>query len=307
MSSNKKILITIVIPTYNNDLLLKKSINSVVNQTFDNFELLIIDNYSTDKTSEIISEFKDTRISHIKIKNKGIIAKSRNLGIKLAKGEWVAFLDSDDCWYPKRLEKISNFLTKENLFDVVTTNEYKVFDKSSKRQKLFYELKGTNKYKSLLLFGNRLSPSATVVRRNFLKKHSILFKENKEFITVEDYDFWLMLAFNNAKFMFLKSFEGEYLMHRKNASNKINLHNKNLLNLLKFHVYEIQKFDKNKDILFAKILNFRKFSFSIREKNIFNSFFFFIRSPFYIISLLSKKILFTIKNELKFLLNQYNK
>jgi len=277
MSKKKKILITIVIPTYNNALLLKKSIYSVVSQTFDNFELIIIDNFSTDKTSEVISEFKDSRISHNKIRNNGIIAKSRNLGIKLAKGEWIAFLDSDDIWYPKRLEKISKFLTKEYDFDVITTNEYKVFDKSSTKKKLFYGLKGTNKYRSLLLFGNRLSPSATLVRKKFLDKHSIYFKENKEFITVEDYDLWLMLAFNNAKFLFLKSFEGEYLMHGNNASNKINLHNKNLLNLLKYHVYKVQKFDKKKDTLFAKILNFRKFSFSIKDKNIFIALLFFIR------------------------------
>ena len=299
MSNKKKILITIVIPTYNNDLLLQKSISSVVNQTFDNFELLIIDNHSTDKTSEIISEFNDARISHIKISNNGVISKSRNLGIKLAQGEWIAFLDSDDIWYPKRLEKISKFCTKQYDFDVITTNEYKVFDKSSNRQKLFYGLKSNNKYKSLLIYGNRLSPSATVVRKSFLEKHSLYFRENKDFITVEDYDFWLMLAFNNAKFLFLKSFEGEYLMHLNNSSNKKNLHNKNLLSLLKYHVYKVQKFDKNKDRLFAKITNFRKFSILVKEKNFLASLSFFRRSPFYIIRILSLKIIFKIINELK--------
>ena len=118
-----------------------------------------------------------------------------------------------------------------------------IFDKSSNRQKLFYGLKSNNKYKSLLIYGNRLSPSATVVRKSFLEKHSLYFRENKDFITVEDYDFWLMLAFNNAKFLFLKSFEGEYLMHLNNSSNKKNLHNKNLLSLLKYHVYKVQRFD----------------------------------------------------------------
>ena len=102
-------LITIVIPTYNNDLLLQKSISSVVNQTFDNFELLIIDNHSADKTSEIILNLMMQDLSH-KISNNGVISKSRNLGIKLAQGEWIAFLDSDDIWYPKRLEKISKFV-----------------------------------------------------------------------------------------------------------------------------------------------------------------------------------------------------
>tara|TARA_B100000927_G_C16401987_1_gene443802 strand:+ start:90 stop:1007 length:918 start_codon:yes stop_codon:yes gene_type:complete len=298
MSNKKKILFSIIIPTYNNDFLLKKAIYSVISQTLQDFELLIIDNNSKDQTSEIISSFNDSRIKHIKINNEGIIAKSRNLGINLAKGEWIAFLDSDDIWYYQRLEKISNTIKKVIKLDVISTNEYKVYDNSSKKLKLFYGVSGRNKYKQLILYGNRFSPSATVVRKSFLKKNSIFFKEDKKFVTVEDYDFWLMLAFYNAKFIFLKSFEGEYLIHLNNASNKINLHNQNLNNLLKNHIYNIQQFTSNKDQLYRKIMNFRKFSVLLKTKNIKNLFLIFIESPFFIFNILLIKFIIKLKNEI---------
>ena len=300
MSNKKKILFSIIIPTYNNDFLLKKAIYSVISQTLQDFELLIIDNNSEDQTSEIISSFNDSRITHIKINNEGIIAKSRNLGIKLAKGEWIAFLDSDDIWYSQRLEKIYTSIKKITKLDVISTNEYKVFDNSSKKLKLFYGVNGGNKYKKLILYGNRLSPSATVVRKSFLKKNSIFFREDKEFMTVEDYDFWLMLAFYDAKFIFLKSFEGEYLMHSNNASNKLNLHNQNLNNLLKNHIYNIQQFSSNKDTLYKKIMNFRKFCVLLKNKNIKNLFLVFFESPFFIFKALFIRFIIRIKNEMTY-------
>ena len=301
MSDKKNILFSIIIPTYNNDFLLKKAIYSVISQTFKDFELLIIDNNSEDQTSEIISSFNDSRITHFKINNEGIIAKSRNLGIRLAKGKWIAFLDSDDIWYPKRLEKIySTIKTKNIKLDVISTNEYKVFDNSTKKVKLFYGVSGKHKYKKLILYGNRLSPSATVVRKSFLKKNSIFFKEDKEFITVEDYDFWLMLAFYNAKFIFLKSFEGEYLMHLNNASSKLNFHNQNLNNLLKNHIYNIQQFSTNKNQLYRKIMNFRKFSILLKTKNIKNLFSVFCKSPFFIFKILIMRFFIRLKNEITY-------
>ena len=90
---------SVVIPNFNHGSYLKDSIDSVLNQDFKDWELLIIDNYSTDNSDEVISSYNDSRIRVFKIKNKGVIAKSRNLGIKYAKAKWIAFLDSDDIWY----------------------------------------------------------------------------------------------------------------------------------------------------------------------------------------------------------------
>jgi len=87
------IFFSVIIPTYNRVELLKKAINSVLTQTYKNFEIIIIDNYSNDDTQEVVENFKNIKIIYQKIHNQGIIGKSRNLGIKLSKGKWVAFLD----------------------------------------------------------------------------------------------------------------------------------------------------------------------------------------------------------------------
>jgi len=98
-------LVSVILPTYNRALLLPRAIKSVLNQTYKNFELIIIDDNSTDNTKKIVDGFKDKRIKYIRYKvNKGAAA-SRNTGIKLAKGEYIAFQDSDDEWLPEKLEK----------------------------------------------------------------------------------------------------------------------------------------------------------------------------------------------------------
>ena len=113
MINNKIPIISIIIPTYNHAKFIKKALQSVINQTFENWEAIVIDNYSTDDTEKILNEYKDTRIRYIKIKNNGIIAKSRNLGIENANGEWIAFLDSDDWWTLNKLETCFNNIDKK--------------------------------------------------------------------------------------------------------------------------------------------------------------------------------------------------
>ena len=89
-------------PTFNRKNELKFAIKSVISQTYKNWELVIVDNNSTDGTTEMIESFNLDKLKHIKINNHGIIAKSRNKGIANASGEYIAFLDSDDWWSPKK-------------------------------------------------------------------------------------------------------------------------------------------------------------------------------------------------------------
>ena len=98
-------LVSIVIPTYNHGHLIGRALNSVVNQTFSHWEAIVVDNYSCDDTYEVVSRFYDPRIRYYKFHNNGIIAASRNFGIKVSNGSWIAFLDSDDWWSFNKLEK----------------------------------------------------------------------------------------------------------------------------------------------------------------------------------------------------------
>ena len=97
-------VVSVIIPTYNRASDLKRALNSVQEQTFVNWEALVVDNNSEDNTDEIVIGFNDPRIKLFKINNDGVIAASRNKGIKEASGEYIAFLDSDDWWAPNKLE-----------------------------------------------------------------------------------------------------------------------------------------------------------------------------------------------------------
>lgn len=116
-------LISVIIPTYNRASLIKRSAQSVLNQTYKNLELIIVDDGSTDNTEEVINSIKDERIVYVKQQNQGCCA-ARNKGIDLAKGEYIAFQDSDDVWHSDKLEKQIETL-KQNNADVVFCKIFK--------------------------------------------------------------------------------------------------------------------------------------------------------------------------------------
>lgn len=97
-------LISVIIPTYNRADLIGETLRSVLDQTYPDFEIIVVDNGSTDNTEEVVRSFNDLRIRYHWQENSGLPANSRNVGIVMAKGQWVAFLDSDDLWLPRKLE-----------------------------------------------------------------------------------------------------------------------------------------------------------------------------------------------------------
>ena len=98
-------LVTVLMPVYNGERYLTEAIESVLNQTFTDFEILVMDDGSTDNTKEVIKEFNDERIIYHYDSNSGGPARPRNKGISFAKGGVIAFLDSDDYWHPEKLQK----------------------------------------------------------------------------------------------------------------------------------------------------------------------------------------------------------
>lgn len=244
---------TIVIPTYNHADFLKCALSSVVEQTFRDWECIVIDNHSEDKTNIVIESFNDSRIHLHRIHNKGIIAKSRNLGISKAKGQWIAFLDSDDRWYQTRLEYIHNYIKTYPDCDVISTDEFVVDLSTGSTSILRYGPYEDDFYRIMLLQGNRLSTSATVLNKKFLSNNGLIFRENEEFITAEDYDLWLRVAYAHAKFMFLRCIAGEYSIHRENSSGNLDRHFASLHAVLDDHVRNIQYFTENKQALWYKI------------------------------------------------------
>jgi len=110
MKNNPKV--TVIIPTYNRAHLIQRSVNSVLNQSYKNLELLVIDDASTDSTEQRISEIRDERLKYIRNKVNLGPSRSRNRGIEFSTGEIIAFQDSDDEWYRDKLEKQVDMLLK---------------------------------------------------------------------------------------------------------------------------------------------------------------------------------------------------
>lgn len=111
-----KDLVSIITPSYNSGKYIIEAINSVLNQSYQNWELLIIDDFSKDNSREIIINFskQDSRIKYILLENNIGAAEARNIAFREAKGRFIAFLDSDDVWYPNKLECQLEFMNKNN-------------------------------------------------------------------------------------------------------------------------------------------------------------------------------------------------
>ncbi|WP_445495610.1 glycosyltransferase family 2 protein [Photorhabdus sp. SF281] len=107
---SNKVIVSIIMPSYNSSNFIEQSINSVLQQTFSDWELLIIDDCSKDNSIEIIERFKDDRIKLLPLSKNIGAGEARNVGLRLAKGKYIAFIDSDDLWLPKKLETQINYI-----------------------------------------------------------------------------------------------------------------------------------------------------------------------------------------------------
>ncbi len=202
-------LVSIVIPTYNRASDLKHALASVMAQTYQNWECLVVDNHSTDETDAVIQRFNDNRIQCYKIHNQGIIAASRNMGLRKARGEYIAFLDSDDCWKPNKLAASVAYLEKGA--DIVF---HDLFRMKSRTQRFFLKKMKTREVVSpvwddLVENGNALNNSSVVLRRAVLERVGRL-SESSELVGAEDYELWLRIAQITEKFVRVPAVLGYY-------------------------------------------------------------------------------------------------
>lgn len=189
-------LVSVVIPTYNRANLLPNAINSVINQTFKNWELIIVDDGSIDNTKDVISEFikKDSRVKYFYQKNSGQ-PSAMNLGIKNSKGNYIAFLDDDDEWLPEKLEKQINKIKSDKLIGLVFTDAIILDGKTNvnKRSDIIKPSSGFV-YKELLKT-NFITATSVIIAKEIFEKIG-LFDESFiiKITQIQDYDMWLRIA-----------------------------------------------------------------------------------------------------------------
>lgn len=262
-------LVSVIIPTYNNNQTILVAIKSVLEQSYTNFEIIIINDGSTDNTDIIIKQFikkisdvEKEKIIYLTKANSGP-SDSRNLGIKKAKGNFIAFLDADDYWYYNKLEIQINYFNRFPDTVLVAT----AF--GNKR------LKDESKYKIItfkkLLVRNLFSTPAVMINRRRYKLVS--FNSSQKYS--EDYRLWLDIAFNNrclyineilAGNQFQKNDFGDsglssnlWKMTKGELSNYINLYNKKqikFLTVLLISSYSFMKFTRR--LILTWVINIKR-------------------------------------------------
>lgn len=233
-------LVTVIIPFYKNKKWLEESLDSVVNQTYHNLEIIIVNDGSTENINEF--EKIDERV-HIILKKNGGPASARNSGIVFSKGEYIAFLDSDDFWEPNKIEMQINYMKKNN-YVWSHHDYYSINDKNGKIKGVNSAIGGNDKYLSLFK-SSRIQTSSLMVKASVLKKEKIFFPVKKRY--GQDNIFFLRLA-EKYELGHLDKKLSYFRIHGSNAGYRpsVQLHDKgeNYKNFLSKNSVLISKFPK---------------------------------------------------------------
>lgn len=221
-------LVSVVIPTYNRADLIFDTIESVLHQSFEDIEIVIADDGSSDATETVIKQINDRRIIYNRCTHSGVPASPRNKAIKAARGEIIAFLDSDDLWLPNKLEKCVELLQHNQELGLVCSNEY-LLNVTKTKEKLIKNKTSKVLYFEDLLRENVVSSSTVVMRKKILDDIG-LFDESESFRAVEDYHLWLRISLNYPIYYFDEPL-GYYRIHDGSIRLNVEKSLKNLSNV----------------------------------------------------------------------------
>lgn len=186
-------LISVIMPTFNQADYITDAIQSVLNQDYVNFELIVVDNFSTDETESVVRNFEDGRVRYFKFNNAGVIAAGRNFGVKQASGEIIAFLDSDDIWSSDMLSSQIAILTDDvclvsSCFKPIGNavrckNHLQYIGHAVKLRMSYFDL----------IHSNPIMTSSVVMRKHVFEGAGG-FDESSDFRFIEDWELWLRVA-----------------------------------------------------------------------------------------------------------------
>lgn len=201
-------LFSIIIPTYNRAKKLDRALRSVTDQTYSDFEVIVSDDGSTDNTKTVVDSYsKIIDIKYIWGENWGGPAKPRNRALKIAKGRWICFLDSDDWWYPEKLREVFKNIHKGDVIyhdlDVYTSLEKNVWKRVRGRQMRRPIIN------DLMTRNNRIYNSSFSVKKKLLDMTGEI-SEDRSLIAAEDFDLWIRISKLTEKFSYISRKLGAY-------------------------------------------------------------------------------------------------
>jgi len=215
---NDNILISVIIPIYNAEKFLKKTIVSVLEQTYQNFEIICINDCSTDKSLEIIKEFSeiDVRVKVFNLqKNLGCPGLVRNYGVKKSKGKMLAFLDADDIWKKNKLEKqLRNINNLDNFFSYT---KIEIIMKNRVYEPKYYLRFFNNFHIGNLLIDNTITTSTVVMSKKLFNKVGGF--RNKKMVISEDYELWIKAILEAKEVKFVDEILVRYYINLDSITN----------------------------------------------------------------------------------------
>lgn len=244
-------LVSIIMPNYNGEKYLKETLDSVLNQTYENWELLFVDDCSTDRSVEIVKSYKDSRIKIFSNETNSGAATSRNYALREAKGKWIAFLDSDDLWTNDKLEKQVGFMEK-NAYSFSYTKYEEVDGNSNKLNKVVFGPLKINKRKMfrycwvgcLTVMYDREKVGLIQIENNIEKRN--------------DYAIWLKVC-KTAVCYLLPEILAKYRRREGSMSNQ------SKLSLIKYH-YRLFRISENKSVIGAAFCTLRNLFYGVIKK-----------------------------------------
>ena len=278
----KETFFSIIIPTFKRVKKISKAIDSILAQTYKNWELVIVDNYSNDGTTELVQSYNSKKIFFYTIKNKGLISKSRNYGIERSNGEYLAFLDSDDWWSNNKLELASNYANKGR--ELIYHDHY-IYSPCNLLKLRGFRARSIQSpaYEDLIFNGPAFATSSVIVKKSFLVKIKN-FNTSRNLIGWEDWDAWLRLSKKTNNFFHIKKKLSYITIDNENLSTEqIKIKNsnafkikylKNSIHMPNWYVYTLlvcyfkSKFFFEARIILSKI-KFNKLNFKQKINLIF--------------------------------------
>ena len=214
-NGNKNPLVSVIMNCYNGEKYLKESIESVISQTYKNWELIFWDNRSNDKSSNIFKEYTDKRFKYFYSKDHTTLYKARNLAIEKSTGDFIAFLDTDDLWHKNKLELQMNYFNNKEI-GVVFSNCW-ILKENTNKKKLY--IKG--KLPSGMIFNQLIDNYnvgilTAIIRKKFFLE--LIHKFDDRFSIIGDYDLFLRLS-KICLFQASQEPLASYRLHGNNLSN----------------------------------------------------------------------------------------